>query len=65
MKPFTTIAVVVLAIVALVHLARLFAGWEVVIAGYAIPVWFSLPGFVVAGGLAIMIWREAGKQSDT
>ena len=65
MKPFTTIAVVVLAIVALVHLVRLFAGWEIVIAGYVIPVWFSLPGFIVAGGLAIMIWREAGKQSVT
>ena len=65
MKPFTTIAVIVLAIVALVHLVRLFAGWEVIIAGYVVPVWFSLPGFIVAGGLATMIWRESGKQSDT
>jgi len=65
MKPFTTIAAIVLAIVALVHLVRLFAGWEVIIAGYVVPVWFSLPGFIVAGGLAIMIWREAGKQAET
>jgi len=48
-----------------VHLVRLFAGWEVIIAGYVVPVWFSLPGFIVAGGLATMIWRESGKQSDT
>jgi hypothetical protein len=65
MKPFTTIAVIVLAIVALVHLVRLFTGWEVIIAGYVVPVWFSLPGFIVAGGLAIMIRREAGKPSET
>ena len=65
MKPFTTIAAIVLAIVALVHLVRLFAGWEVIIAGYVVPVWFSLPGFIVAGGLATMIRRESGKQSDT
>jgi hypothetical protein len=42
MKPFTTIAVVVFAVIAVVHVLRLFAGWE-------------------AGGLALMVWREARK----
>jgi len=65
MKSFTQIGAIVFAVVALVHLVRLFTGWEVVIAGYVVPVWFSLPAFIVAGGLAIMIWREAGKQSVT
>ena len=59
MKPFTTIAVVFLALVAVVHLLRLFAGWEVVVIGFAIPVWWSAIGLVVAGGLAFMVWREA------
>jgi hypothetical protein len=59
MKPFTTIAVVVFALVGLAHLLRLFAGWEVVVGGFVIPVWFSLIGFVIAGGLALMLWREA------
>jgi hypothetical protein len=58
-KPFTTIAVVFLALIALVHLFRLFAGWEVAVTGFAIPVWWSAIGLVVAGGLAIMVWREA------
>jgi len=61
MKPFTTIAVIIFAIMALAHLIRLFTGWEVVITGYVVPVWFSLPVFIVIGGLAIMIWREARK----
>jgi hypothetical protein len=65
MKPFTKIAVIVFAVMALVHLVRLLTGWEVIIAGYVVPVWFSLPAFIVTGGLAIMIWREAGKQSET
>ena len=59
MKPFTTVAVVVFVLVALAHLLRLFAGWEVVVGGSVIPVWFSLIGFVIAGGLALMVWREA------
>ena len=58
MKPFTTIAVAFLAIVAVAHLLRLFAGWEVVVVGFRIPVWWSAFGLLVAGGLALMVWRE-------
>jgi hypothetical protein len=65
MKPFTTIAVIVFSVMALVHLVRLLTGWEVTVAGYVVPVWFSLPAFILTGGLAIMIWREAGRQSAT
>ena len=63
MKPFTTIAVIVFALVAVVHLLRLFYGWEVVVASVVIPMWVSWLGLVVAGGLALMIWREHGMQT--
>ena len=59
MKPFTTIAVAVFALVAVVHLLRILAGWQVIVAGFVIPVWWSAFGLVVAGGLALMVWREA------
>lgn len=59
MKPFTTIAVVIFALVAVVHLIRLFTGWEIIVNGYAIPIWASFVALIVAGGLAVMIWREA------
>ena len=62
MKPFTTIAVIVFALVAVAHLLRLFYGWEVVVAGAVIPMWVSWLGLVVAGGLAVMIWREHAAQ---
>jgi hypothetical protein len=59
MKPFTMIAVVLLAVIAIVHLLRLFTGWEVVVNGFSIPVWVSVPGAIVAAGLAFMVAREA------
>jgi hypothetical protein len=59
MKPFTTLAVVVFALIALLQLLRAISGWEVTVNGIAIPVWASVIAFVVASALAIMLWREA------
>ena len=59
MKPFTTIAVVVFAVVALCHLWRAIAGWDVVIHGWSVPMGASWIGLVVAAGLAAMVWRES------
>jgi len=59
MRPFTTIAVVLFVLIALAHLARLFTGFTMVVAGHALPTWVSLPGVAIAGGLAWMIWRES------
>jgi hypothetical protein len=58
-KPFTTIAVGVFALVALLHVLRLAFGWEVTIQGSVIPMWVSVLGVIIAGGLAIMLWRES------
>ena len=59
MKPFTTIAATVFALVALAHACRLVLGWTVVVAGCALPMWLSLAGLVVAGTLSVLLWREA------
>jgi hypothetical protein len=58
-KLFTTIVVVIFAVIAIVHLIRLFECWEVTVAGFVIPVWWSGLGLVIAGGLALMVWRES------
>lgn len=58
MKPFTLLAVVVFALVALLHLWRYVMGWEVTIDAVVIPLWLSLPAAVIAAGLAFMLWRE-------
>ena len=61
MKPFTTIAVVIFAIIAVAHLYRLVRPFEVVVAGNAVPQWVSFPALLVAGLLAVMLWRESRK----
>lgn len=57
-KPFTVIAIVVFALVSLLHLVRYFLGWEVVVNSVTIPMWLSPLGFIIVGVLAIMLWRE-------
>ena len=59
MKPFTTLAIVIFTIVAVVHLLRILMGWEVIIQGAVVPMWASYLGLIVAGGLAVMVWRES------
>jgi hypothetical protein len=59
MKPFTTLAMIIFALIALVHLYRLIRPFEVVVDGGTVPQWVSVAGLVVAGGLALMLARES------
>ena len=59
MKPFTLIAIVVFSLIALLQLLRFVLGWEVTVNGVTIPLWASAIAFVIAGGLAVMLWRES------
>jgi hypothetical protein len=59
MKPFTTVAALIFAIIALVHLYRLIKPFEVVIAGTVLPSWVSIAGLLIASVLALMLWRES------
>ena len=58
-KPFTAVAVFLFALIAFLHFLRLFRGWEVTVNGMVVPKWASGPGLVIAGVLALMVWREA------
>lgn len=59
MKPFTTLAAALFAVIALAHLYRLVFGLSVVVGGCAIPGWASLVGLLLSGLLAVMLLREA------
>ena len=59
MKTFTLLSIIVFSLMAIVQLTRLILGWEVTVNGVSIPVWVSAIAFVVTGGLAVMLWREA------
>ena len=59
MKPFTTLSVVLFTLIAVLQLLRFLLGWEITVNGMLIPVWASGIAFVIAAGLAVMLWREA------
>lgn len=59
MKPFTTLAIAIFALIALAHLYRLIRPFEVVVHTCVVPQWASGLGLVVAAGLALMLWRES------
>ena len=58
MKPFTTLAVVVFALVALLQLVRVAMGWAITVNGVAIPLWASVVFAVLAATLSVMLRRE-------
>jgi high-affinity Fe2+/Pb2+ permease len=60
-RPFTSLAAVIFAVVAFVHLMRLIYGWVVTIVGADVPMWTSVLGLVLAGGLAAGLWWESRK----
>jgi len=59
MKPVTIAAAVLLTVVSVAHLMRILFGLRVTVADSVIPMWVSVVAFVVAGGLAIMLWWNA------
>ncbi|MES2148290.1 MAG: hypothetical protein V4508_00715 [Pseudomonadota bacterium] len=61
MKPFSTIAALLLGLVALIHALRFVLGWPVTVNGFAVPAWASAIAFAVLGVLALMVWRERGR----
>ena len=58
-RPFTLIAALIFALIALIHVYRLFTDFQVVLGSHVIPMWVSYVAIVVAGGLAIGLYRES------
>ena len=58
-KPFTLIAAVIFALMALVHLYRIATHFQIIIGSHPIPMWVSWIAIVVTGLLAMMLYRES------
>ena len=58
-RPFTWIASAIFALMALLHLYRLFTHFQIILGSHTIPMSASYAGVVVAGGLSWMLCREA------
>jgi hypothetical protein len=60
-KPFTLLAALVFAAIALIHLLRVIFGWMVTIVGADVPMWGSVVALVISGILAAGLWWESRK----
>jgi hypothetical protein len=58
MKPAPLIAVILFSLVAIAHALRLVLQIEVTAGGAVVPMWVSVLGVLVPGGVALMLWRE-------
>ena len=54
MKPFTRLCILLLSLIALLQLVRFLAGWPVLVADVAVPVWSSAVFAVIAGGRRVL-----------
>ena len=55
------VAGTIFGIVAVIHLARLVTRFEVVFAGWPLPLWVNALGVVVTGALCVWLWRLSGR----
>lgn len=62
MKLFSVFGVIIFALIAVAHLLRVIFQVEVLIEGESVPMWVSIAGIIIAGALAIGIWREVKEQ---
>ncbi len=52
-RAYIGICAVIFLVIATAHLSRLIAGWEMVLAGWVVPHWISIPGLIATGGLSL------------
>ncbi len=59
MKTGTLVAIIVFIVVALAHLYRLVTGAELLLNGDIVPQWISVPGVLLPGLIAWLLWKES------
>jgi hypothetical protein len=59
MKPFSTLAGLLLLVVAAAHAYRLYSGMEIDLNGTVLPMWVSWVGLIVPGVLGAMVLVES------
>jgi hypothetical protein len=64
MKAYLITSGSLFTLIALFHVARLLQHWPAVVAAWAVPVWASGLGLIVAGSLALWAFRLAWRRSS-
>ena len=58
------VAGLIFALIAFLHLLRFFVGWDVIVGTFAIPVWWSGIGLIIAALLAFWMFKSACSSSN-
>jgi hypothetical protein len=53
------VAGVIFGLISIAHLIRLIVRPEVLVCGYLVPLWPSVPAFLILGGLSLWLWKLA------
>jgi len=59
MKTGSMLAMLLLTLVAIAHLARLVLALDITVGEWNVPQWVSVGGVVVPAAIAILLWRES------
>lgn len=59
MKPFTTMACILLLLIAFLQSIRVLLGWEIIVNGHSVPIWASAMAALLAGALSLLALRES------
>ena len=60
MRRATLLAAILLALMSVAHLLRLLFRVEATVGGQSVPMWVSVVAALVAGGVAVLLWRDRG-----
>jgi hypothetical protein len=58
-RPFTWIASAIFALMAIVHIIRVFTHFQIIVGSHTIPMWCSYVGIIIPALLSWMLCREA------
>ncbi len=58
-KPFTLMAAVIFALMAVGHIYRIATDFQIVVGSHSVPMSVSYLAIVVTGVLAVMLYRES------
>jgi uncharacterized integral membrane protein len=58
-RPFTLIAAIIFALMAIVHAYRLLTHFQIIAGSHTLPLWLSIVAIVVTGILAAGLYRES------
>lgn len=58
-RPFTLLAAVIFALMALVHLYRIVTHFQIILGSHVIPMTASWIAIAITGLLAVMLYRES------